>query len=72
MEKVNVPVSQSMWWLLKSLLKSAEAVIKSADDVAEDEMILDIGPESAARFWPQLLKEAGTIIWNGHGGRIRV
>ncbi len=37
------------------------------DQVADDEMILDIGPESAARL-AALLKDAGTILWNGPVG----
>ncbi len=41
--------------------------IKAATDVAEDDMILDIGPETAARLEPQL-KSAGTIVWNGPVG----
>ncbi|MCO4759724.1 MAG: phosphoglycerate kinase, partial [Oceanospirillaceae bacterium] len=45
MEKVNVPVPTDVV-VAKEFAEDAEAVIKSADDVAEDEMILDIGPES--------------------------
>jgi phosphoglycerate kinase len=37
------------------------------DDVAEDDMILDIGPQSAQQL-ATLLKDAGTIIWNGPVG----
>ena len=37
------------------------------DDVAEDDMIFDIGPESAANLAAQL-KTMGTIIWNGPVG----
>ena len=42
----------------------ARAIIKPVDEVAADEMILDIGPRAAADF-AALLKAAGTIIWNG-------
>ena len=42
--------------------------MKSVDDVAEDDMILDIGPQSAQRNLAGLLKDAGTIIWNGPVG----
>lgn len=66
MEKVNVPVPTDVV-VAKEFAEDAEAVIKSADDVAEDEMILDIGPESA-KVLAELLKDAGTIIWNGPVG----
>jgi len=45
----------------------ATATIKAVDAVAADDMILDIGPETAARF-AAILKDAGTIIWNGPVG----
>jgi phosphoglycerate kinase len=45
----------------------ANAATRSVDAVAEDEMILDIGPQTAARF-AEILKNAGTIIWNGPVG----
>jgi len=42
----------------------ARATVKAARDVAADEMILDIGPETAALL-AERLKAAGTIVWNG-------
>lgn len=45
----------------------AKAAVKSVDDVAADDMILDIGPKSAAAL-AGLLKAAGTIVWNGPVG----
>ena len=45
----------------------ATATTKAVDAVAADDMILDIGPETAARF-AAILKDAGTIIWNGPVG----
>jgi len=45
----------------------ANATTRNVDEVAADEMILDIGPETAARF-ANILKSAGTIIWNGPVG----
>jgi len=42
----------------------AEAVTRSVGEVADDELILDIGPQTAKRF-AELLANAGTIIWNG-------
>ncbi len=46
---------------------TAEADVKSAQDVAANEMILDIGPDSSERL-AGLLDSAGTIIWNGPVG----
>ncbi|MDP2262753.1 MAG: phosphoglycerate kinase, partial [Hydrogenophaga sp.] len=40
---------------------------KAATDVADDDLILDIGPETAALLAEQL-KKAGTIVWNGPVG----
>ncbi len=46
---------------------NAQAVVKKATEVAEDDMILDIGPETAATLATKL-KAAGTIVWNGPVG----
>src|SRR5574343_1512633 len=51
----------------KAFAADAPATVKAATDVAEDDMILDIGPETAARL-AQQLKQAGTIVWNGPVG----
>src|SRR5687767_14922364 len=45
--------------------------VKEAGQVAADEMILDIGPKSAAQL-AAILKEAGTIVWNGPVGVFEV
>ncbi|MFD1710310.1 phosphoglycerate kinase [Ottowia sp. GY511] len=45
----------------------AKATVKAAADVGPDDMILDIGPDTAARLAAQLMK-AGTIVWNGPVG----
>jgi phosphoglycerate kinase len=45
----------------------APAQVKRADQVGDDDLILDIGPETAARLAAQL-KQAGTIVWNGPVG----
>ena len=45
----------------------AEATVKAAGDVADDDLILDIGPQTAAALAGQL-KAAGTIVWNGPVG----
>ncbi|MCD2512341.1 phosphoglycerate kinase [Comamonas endophytica] len=51
----------------KTFAADAPATIKAATDVADDDLILDIGPETAARLAGQL-KAAGTIVWNGPVG----
>jgi phosphoglycerate kinase len=51
----------------KSFKADAPATIKAATEVAEDDLILDIGPQTAARLAAQL-KAAGTIVWNGPVG----
>ena len=51
----------------KTFATDAPATVKKATEVADDDMILDIGPETAARLAAQL-KAAGTIVWNGPVG----
>ncbi|MCW5650867.1 MAG: phosphoglycerate kinase [Ramlibacter sp.] len=51
----------------KAFAADAPATIKAAADVADDDLILDIGPDTAARLAGQL-KAAGTIVWNGPVG----
>ncbi|MBF5004941.1 phosphoglycerate kinase [Diaphorobacter caeni] len=51
----------------KNFASDAVATVKKATDVADDDMILDIGPETAAKLASQL-KAAGTIVWNGPVG----
>ena len=51
----------------KTFSADAEATVKDAADVADDDLILDIGPKTAAILAAQL-KAAGTIVWNGPVG----
>jgi len=51
----------------KELSGSAKAQIKPVEEVGDDDMILDIGPNTAAAF-AQSLSGAGTIVWNGPVG----
>jgi phosphoglycerate kinase len=51
----------------KTFAADAVATVKAASDVAEDDLILDIGPQTAAALAAQL-KLAGTIVWNGPVG----
>ncbi|ALN84379.1 phosphoglycerate kinase [Lysobacter capsici] len=45
----------------------APATVKAVDAVGADDMILDIGPDTAARY-AELIKNAGTVVWNGPVG----
>lgn len=51
----------------KELSADARAEIKPVDQVADDDLILDIGPDSARRL-ADILAGAGTIVWNGPVG----
>jgi phosphoglycerate kinase len=51
----------------KEFSESAEATVKAVADVEDDDMIFDIGPDTAARF-AEMMKAAGTIVWNGPVG----
>ncbi len=53
--------------VVKQFKADAAATVKQAADVAADELILDIGPDTAERLATQL-KAAGTIVWNGPVG----
>jgi len=51
----------------KTFAPDAVASVKAASEVADDDLILDIGPQTAQRLAAQL-KQAGTIVWNGPVG----
>ena len=51
----------------KEFSETAEATIKYVADIEADDLILDIGPETAAHY-AHLLKSAQTIVWNGPVG----
>ena len=51
----------------KAFAPDAVATVKKATEVEDDDMILDIGPETATKLAEQL-KKAGTIVWNGPVG----
>jgi phosphoglycerate kinase len=48
----------------KSFSDSEKAVVKSVDDVNDDEMILDVGPKTE-KIFSEILNDARTILWNG-------
>jgi len=51
----------------KKFSESAQATIKSVDKVEDDDLILDIGPETAKKF-AEMARNAGTVVWNGPVG----
>jgi len=51
----------------KEFSESAKAIIKAVDDVEDDDLILDIGPETATKF-AEMARLAGTVVWNGPVG----
>lgn len=51
----------------KEFSESAAATVKKVADVQDDDLIMDIGPETAA-LYADILKSAGTIVWNGPVG----
>jgi len=51
----------------KEFAETAEATLKAADECADDDMIFDIGPDSA-KVLADIISKAGTIVWNGPVG----
>jgi len=64
--RAEIPVPDDVV-VADSFSADATATTRSVTEVAANELILDIGPQTAARF-AALLKDAGTIIWNGPVG----
>lgn len=65
-DRAEIPVLTDVV-VAKSLAADADALVKAVDAIAADELILDIGPETARRF-ADIIAGAGTIIWNGPVG----
>ena len=66
MAKTNIPLPTEVV-VGKVFSESAEAVVKLVDEVADDDMIFDIGPQTADQL-AKLMVSMGTIIWNGPVG----
>ncbi|KZX56175.1 phosphoglycerate kinase [Halioglobus sp. HI00S01] len=66
MSKTNIPVPTDVV-TGKEFSESAAAELKAADEVVADDMIFDIGPQAADDI-AEILKTAGTILWNGPVG----
>ena len=65
-DRADIPMPTDVV-VAKEFSASAAATVRSISDVADDDLILDIGPETAANF-ATVLQTAGTIIWNGPVG----
>ena len=65
-DRADIPVPVDVV-TAKEFSAEAAAEIKSVGDVAPDDLILDIGPETSAQF-AAILAGAGTIVWNGPVG----
>lgn len=61
--RVDVPLPVDVM-VGKAFDENEPAVLRAVDEVADDEMILDVGPETARRL-AALLEDAGTVLWNG-------
>ena len=66
LEKVSIPMPVDVV-VAKEFSEAAVATTKKVEDVADDDLILDIGPQTAAQF-SQVILQAKTIIWNGPVG----
>ena len=62
----NIPIATDVV-VGKQFDENEPAVLKSADDVVDDEMIFDIGPDSAKEL-ADIIAKAGTVVWNGPVG----
>jgi phosphoglycerate kinase len=62
----NIPIATDVV-VGKNFAEEEPAVLKSAGEVADDDMIFDIGPDSATEL-AEIIKQAGTIVWNGPVG----
>jgi phosphoglycerate kinase len=62
----NIPIATDVV-VGKEFSETAEATLKSAADVDDDDMIFDIGPDSAKEL-ADIIAKAGTIVWNGPVG----
>ncbi|MCG7870745.1 MAG: phosphoglycerate kinase [Candidatus Thiodiazotropha lotti] len=62
----NIPIATDVV-VGKNFAEEEPAVLKPAGEVADEEMIFDIGPDSANEL-AEIIKKAGTIVWNGPVG----
>ncbi len=62
----NIPIAKDVV-CGKKFDENEPAVLKKVEDVEDDDMIFDIGPESAQEL-ADIIRQAGTIVWNGPVG----
>jgi len=66
LSKVNIPLPVDVY-VGKAFSEKEKAVLKNVDQLDDDDMILDIGPQTSKVF-DEILQKAGTILWNGPVG----
>ncbi|MGH8553078.1 MAG: phosphoglycerate kinase, partial [Methylococcales bacterium] len=66
----RIPIPQDVV-CAREFSADAEAIVKQARDVGDDDWILDIGPETA-RLYAKLIRSAATIVWNGPVGLFEI
>lgn len=66
MQKTHIPLPTDVVTATE-FAETAQATLKRATEVGEDDMILDIGPDAAAEI-AAIVQQAGTILWNGPVG----
>jgi len=66
LSKVNIPLPIDVV-VAKEFSETATATTKLVNEIVNDDMILDIGPQTAAQF-ADIIRQAKTIIWNGPVG----
>jgi phosphoglycerate kinase len=64
--EINQPITDFM-----AFVSAAKPIVKNVSDIGDNDMILDIGPKTAAQF-ADMLKSAQTILWNGPVGVFEV
>ena len=64
--EVKCPIDDFM-----AFVNGADAIVKSVENVGDNDMILDVGPKTAAQF-AEMLKASKTILWNGPVGVFEV
>ncbi|OGT30620.1 MAG: phosphoglycerate kinase [Gammaproteobacteria bacterium RIFCSPHIGHO2_12_FULL_35_23] len=68
--KASLPIPSDVV-VAEHMTETAEAYDENVDQVADDEKILDIGPETA-KIYVEIIKKAGTILWNGPLGAFEI